>query len=54
MSIFLYFAIVYALAMTSTAVAVLLGCSVGDPKMGQEFLPVLFVPQLLFAGFFGE
>lgn len=23
-----------------------------DPKMGQEFLPVLFIPQLLFAGFF--
>jgi len=38
--------------MAATAVAVLLGCSVGDPKMGQEFLPVLFVPQLLFAGFF--
>lgn len=52
MNFFYFFAIVYVLAMTSTAVAVLLGCSVGDPKMGQEFLPVLFVPQLLFAGFY--
>ena len=45
-------AVVYTLAMTSTAVAVLLGCSVEDPKMASEFLPLLFVPQLLFAGFF--
>jgi ABC-type multidrug transport system permease subunit len=52
MNFFYFFAIVYVLAMAATAVAVLLGCSVGDPKMGQEFLPVLFVPQLLFAGFF--
>jgi len=42
----------YGLAMTSTALAVLLGCSVEDPKLAQEMLPVLFVPQLLFAGFF--
>jgi hypothetical protein len=81
MNIFLFFSIIYVLAMASTAVAVLLGCSVSgkcvfvdcfpfihdtlmqpsltkmhhvvqDPKMGQEFLPVLFIPQLLFAGFF--
>ena len=45
-------AVVYTLATTSTAVAVLLGCSVTDPKMASEFLPLLFVPQLLFAGFF--
>ena len=36
----------------STALAVLLGCSVEDPKLGQEMLPILFVPQMLFAGFF--
>lgn len=46
------FIILYALAMTATAVAVLLGCSVTDPKMGQEFLPVLFMPQILFSGLF--
>jgi hypothetical protein len=49
---FLYFVAVYTLAMASTALAVLLGCSIEDPKMGQEFLPILFVPQMLFAGFF--
>lgn len=38
--------------VSSTAVAVLLGCAVEDPKMATELLPLLFVPQLLFAGFF--
>eukprot|EP00980_Cylindrotheca_fusiformis_P025441 scaffold13722_cov64-Cylindrotheca_fusiformis.AAC.1 len=38
--------------MASTALAVMLGCAVEDPKMGQELVPLLFVPQLLFAGFF--
>jgi hypothetical protein len=38
--------------MASTALAVLLGCSIGDSKLGVEFLPILMVPQLLFAGFF--
>jgi len=44
--------ICYALAMSSTALAVMLGCSVEDPKLAQEMLPLLFVPQMLFAGFF--
>jgi ABC-type multidrug transport system ATPase subunit/ABC-type multidrug transport system permease subunit len=48
----LFFACIYALGMTSTALAVFLGSSVEDPKMAQEFLPLLFVPQMLFAGFF--
>jgi ABC-type multidrug transport system ATPase subunit len=51
-SFFLYTAVIYALAMASTAVAVLLGCSVSDAKVAQELLPLLFVPQMLFAGFF--
>lgn len=49
---FLLLAITYALAMASTALAVLLGCAIEDAKMAQEFLPLLFVPQMLFAGFF--
>jgi len=51
-SFFMFLFIAYALAMTSTALAVLLGCSVEDPKLAQEMLPILFVPQMLFAGFF--
>lgn len=43
---------VYSLAMASTALAVLLGCSVEDAKLATEMLPILFVPQMLFAGFF--
>lgn len=48
----LFFLSVYALAMSSTAMAVMLGCAVEDPKLGQEMLPILFVPQMLFSGFF--
>lgn len=48
----IFLAIAYALAMSSTAIAVMLGCSVEDPKLAQEMLPILFVPQMLFAGFF--
>jgi ABC-type multidrug transport system permease subunit len=43
---------IFSLAMASTALAVALGCAVEDPKLGQEMLPLLFVPQMLFAGFF--
>ena len=46
------FIVIYSLAMASTALAVMLGCAVEDPKLGQELLPLLFVPQMLFAGFF--
>lgn len=38
--------------MASTALAVLLGCSVEDPKLADELTPLMFVPQMLFAGFF--
>jgi ABC-type multidrug transport system permease subunit len=48
----MFYLVVYALAMASTALAVLLGCSVEDPKLAQELLPLLFVPQMLFSGFF--
>lgn len=52
MSFILFLFIVYALAMASTAIAVALGSSVEDPKVATEMLPILFVPQMLFAGFF--
>ena len=48
----MFWATVYSLAMASTALAVLLGCAIEDPKLAQEMLPLLFVPQMLFAGFF--
>lgn len=43
---FLFAVTVFSLAMASTALAVLLGCAVEDPKLGQEMLPILFVPQV--------
>ena len=51
-SFIMFLVAVYSLAMASTALAVTLGCAVEDPKLGQEMLPLLFVPQMLFAGFF--
>lgn len=51
-SFFLLLAIIYVLSMASTALAVLLGSAIEDPKVAQEMLPLLFVPQMLFAGFF--
>jgi hypothetical protein len=48
----MFYVTILTLAMSSTALSVLLGCSVEDPKIGQEMLPILFVPQMLFAGFF--
>lgn len=47
-----HFLIIYALAMASNALAVLVGSMVQDPGMAIEFLPMCFIPQLLFAGFF--
>eukprot|EP00594_Rhizosolenia_setigera_P002758 CAMPEP_0178954702 /NCGR_PEP_ID=MMETSP0789-20121207/9152_1 /TAXON_ID=3005 /ORGANISM="Rhizosolenia setigera, Strain CCMP 1694" /LENGTH=505 /DNA_ID=CAMNT_0020636163 /DNA_START=373 /DNA_END=1887 /DNA_ORIENTATION=+ len=52
MDFYLYYLVNFSLAMTSTAFAVLLGCAVEDPKTGFELMPLLFVPQILFAGFF--
>jgi ABC-type multidrug transport system permease subunit len=48
----IFYASIYTLAMASTALAVLLGSAVEDPKLAIEMLPILFVPQMLFAGFF--
>lgn len=48
----IFYVTIYTLAMASTALAVMLGCAVEDPKLAQEFLPVLFVPQMLFSGLF--
>jgi hypothetical protein len=42
----IFYAVDYSLAMASTAVAVCLGCSVEDPKLAQEMLPILFIPQM--------
>ena len=47
-----YIGISFALSMGSTALAVMLGSSVEDPKLASELLPMLFVPQMMFAGFF--
>lgn len=47
-----FWSVCYTLAMTSTALGVLIGCSVKDPGVAVEFLPMVFMPQILFSGFF--
>lgn len=42
----------WALGIASSSVAVVLGCSVPDVKAVAELAPAVFVPQMLFAGFF--
>ena len=48
----LFWAVCYVLAMTSTALGVLIGCAVKDPGVAVELLPMVFMPQILFSGFF--
>lgn len=43
---------VFGLAMAACSVGVALGCSVNDVKDTTELAPLLFVPQMLFVGFF--
>jgi ABC-type multidrug transport system ATPase subunit/ABC-type multidrug transport system permease subunit len=52
MGFWMYMTIIYCLALASTALAVMLGSAIEDPKLATEMLPLLFVPQMLFAGFF--
>eukprot|EP01035_Chromulina_nebulosa_P017689 gene17689-23279_t len=42
----------WGLAVAACSIAVILGCAIADVKDVTEFAPLLFVPQLLFAGFF--
>lgn len=42
----------WGLGVASASVAILLGCAVADVKHVTELSPLLFVPQILFAGFF--
>jgi len=42
----------FSLAMAATAAAVMLGCAIDDIQQAQEMLPLIFMPQMLFSGFF--
>jgi ABC-type multidrug transport system ATPase subunit len=52
-SYWIFLGTTYALAMSGTAMAVMLGVlAEGNAKVAQQLLPLLFIPQLLFSGFF--
>jgi ABC-type multidrug transport system ATPase subunit len=42
----------WGIGLSASSTAVVLGCAVAEAKQVTELAPVLFVPQLLFAGFF--
>lgn len=42
----------YALGITATAMGAMIGASVSDPSVAMEMLPPVFMPQILFSGFF--
>lgn len=42
----------WGLGISSASISICLGCALPDVKSVTEFAPLLFVPQLLFAGFF--
>ena len=48
----LFYVSIYAVAMSSTAISVFLGCILEDENAAREMFPILTVPQMLFAGFF--
>eukprot|EP00592_Proboscia_alata_P011971 CAMPEP_0194383636 /NCGR_PEP_ID=MMETSP0174-20130528/68548_1 /TAXON_ID=216777 /ORGANISM="Proboscia alata, Strain PI-D3" /LENGTH=577 /DNA_ID=CAMNT_0039170025 /DNA_START=55 /DNA_END=1785 /DNA_ORIENTATION=+ len=48
---FSWLPVAYALAMCSTALSVIVGSLVSEAKTATEFLPLIFIPQLLFSGF---
>lgn len=48
----IFWAGLYLMACASTALGVLVGSSVGNPSTAIEFLPAVFMPQILFSGFF--
>ncbi|CAB9508541.1 Putative white-brown complex homolog protein 30 [Seminavis robusta] len=48
----LFWLVTYVMAMTSTALGVMIGSSVADASVAIEMLPAVFMPQILFSGFF--
>jgi ABC-2 type transporter len=52
-SVWVFLGATYLLAMSGTAMAVTLGALVqGNGKVAQQLLPIIFMPQILFSGFF--
>jgi hypothetical protein len=52
-SFLIYYVVTFATAMSATAMAILLGVlSGGNARIAQQLLPVIFIPRLLFSGYF--
>jgi hypothetical protein len=48
-----FFAVCYTLSMTASALASVVGAATGgNAELSLQFLPILFSPQMLFAGYF--
>jgi ABC-type multidrug transport system permease subunit len=52
MNFFIFFVVLYALCMTSTAICVLLGSLCANPQISDALFPLVVVPQFYFSGVF--
>lgn len=52
MNFFIFFVILFALAMTSSAICALLGAMFTDPAIPAALFPLVVVPQFYFSGVF--
>ena len=48
--VFLLICAAFALSSVSASVALVMGCATKDVKVALELSPLIFVPQILFAG----
>jgi len=51
-SVILHIVNAWGLSIVASSVALVLGCAVKDITLAQELTPLIFVPQIMFAGFF--
>lgn len=51
-SILVYVLVFWVTGMAAASTALLVGCLASNPEVAQQAAPAIFVPQLLFAGFF--
>ena len=52
MGFFRLFILMFSLAMSSTAIAIMIGSIIDEVRMAQQFLQILLIPQVLLCGYF--
>merc|ERR1712157_186698 len=52
MGFFRLFILMFSLAMSSTAIAIMIGSIIDEVRMAQQFLQIVLIPQVLLCGYF--